>query len=211
MPILDDVLDKPPAGAVPSHPRLKDWAERIQQTGEKPTLEVSRPTAGFGAGQPEMCLQFTDKGVPQSGEILAWDDDLNAGLIELGVRAIDEANEAERFALGLRAALRKAGREFGDGYFNAVLYDLVTESGLSRDPEIAEVIKHANALSPERNGKSYPYCRDMIAFAIAGRRHELEASLHYPAAEARQILVHALARYLDERFSVSSRRRLGLL
>jgi hypothetical protein len=210
MPILDDVLDKP-AGAVPSHPRIKSWTERIQRAGEKPRLETFRPDAAFGAGQPEMYLHFTDKGVAQPPETLAWDDDLNAGLIQLGVRAIDAANEAERFALGLRASLRKAEREFGDGYFNAVLYDLVTESDLSRSPEIAEVIKHASALRPDPSGKSYPYCRDMIAFAIAGRKHELEGNLGYPTAEAREILLRALSRYLDERFSVSSRRRLGLL
>ena len=51
----------------------------------------------------------------------------------------------------------------------------------------------------------------MIADAISGRAHELKEKLGYPEEEAKPILVQALARYLDERFSVSNRRRLGLL
>ena len=51
----------------------------------------------------------------------------------------------------------------------------------------------------------------MIAEAIGGRAKELKDVLGYAPEEAKHILVAALARYLDERFSVSSRRGLGLL
>ena len=46
--------------------------------------------------------------------------------------------------------------------------------------------------------------------AIGGRAKELTELLGYPTEQAKPILVSALARYLDERFSVSSRRELGL-
>jgi len=144
-------------------------------------------------------------------ESVPWDDELNAGLIELGVRAIDASHEADRFTLGLRAALRKLEREFGDGYFNAVLLELVKESGLTGDPQIADIVKHASALSPNRDGRGYGLCRDMTAAAISGRMYDLREKLHYVPEEARRILIAALARYLDERFSVTSRRQLGLL
>src|SRR5262249_36172833 len=144
-------------------------------------------------------------------ETVPWDDELNTGLIHLKVRATNPANEAERFALGLRAALRKAERDFGDGYFNAVLFELVTESGLAQDPEIADILKYASALHPNSEGKNYNPCRELIAAEISGRMYELKHELGYGPDEARRILLAALARYLDERFSVSSRRRLGLL
>jgi hypothetical protein len=145
---------------------------------------------------------------------VVWDDDLNAGLIHLGVRAVDPVQEAERFALGLRGPLRRAEREFGNGFLNAVLVDLLTDSDLSRHPQIADVLGHAYALQPNREGKAaarYNLCREMIADAISGRARELIGPLGYPREEAKQILVNALARYLDERFSVSCRRQLGLL
>lgn len=210
MPLLDDILSKT-GGEVQPDPRLRDWAERIRRTNDKPGLEIHKPAAAFGAGQPEMVLHFTAQGVTPPQETLAWDDELNAGLIQLGVRATDAENEAERFALGLRAALRRAEREFGGGYFNAVLYELVTESDLTRYPAIADIIKYAYALGPPRDSRAYDACRDMIAAGIAGRKKELDSPLGYPPDEARSILTHALALYLDERFSVSSRRRLGLL
>jgi hypothetical protein len=210
MPLLDDILSKSRAD-VPLHPRLSNWADRIRQSNQKPKLEVFRPVATFGSSAPEMVLHFCDNGVAPAIETLAWDDELNEGLIKLGVRSSDPANEAKRFALGLRAALRKVERQFGDGYFNAVLYELVTESGLTRHAAIADVIKHAYALQAPRDSRNYNDCREAIAFGIAGRMNDLEDSLAYPPEDARSILTDALSEYLDERFSVSSRRQLGLL
>jgi hypothetical protein len=161
-----------------------------------------------------MNLQFTKNSEPMPLETVAWDDDLNTGLIQLRVRSSSADQEAERFALGLRGALRKAERECGDGYLNAVLLEFIKDSDLIRYPEIAEVVKHAYAASPYREGKGavrYDLCREMIADAISGRAHELKDKLGYNEEEAKPILVQALARYLDERFSVSNRRRLGLL
>jgi hypothetical protein len=110
--------------------------------------------------------------------------------------------------------MRKPVREFGDGYFNAVLVDLLKDSDLTRYPAISEVLEQAYTNHPSREGKGfdkYNLCREMIADAISGRARELTGPLNYPEDEAKQILVTALARYLDERFSVSNRRRLGLL
>ena len=70
-------------------------------------------------------------------ESVPWDDDLNSGLIDLHVRAVSPEQEAERFSLGLRGAMRKIEREVGDGYFNAVLVDLIRDSDLTQDPAIA--------------------------------------------------------------------------
>jgi hypothetical protein len=161
-----------------------------------------------------MVLHFTKDGQPQPLETVAWDDDLNAGLIKLDIPSINPDQEAERFALALRGALRKAEREFGDGYFNAVLVDLIRESDLTRYPEIAEVLAHSTALGLDHEGKttrSYNLCREMIADAIGARAYELKKNLGYIEEEAKPILIRAIEQYLDERFSVSSRRRLGLL
>ncbi|HEY7158827.1 MAG TPA: hypothetical protein VH575_33090 [Gemmataceae bacterium] len=212
MTMLDEFF-RVPANSLP-HPRLRNWKARLDQAGTTAALEVFRPEAVLGQSQPEMNLQFTEDGKLLPLETLPWDDDLNAGLLQLRVRAVNPEQEAERFALGLRAAMRKAEREFGDGYFNAVLVEFLKEKELTRYPAIAEVLEHAYANRPHREGKGlgrYNLCRDMISDAIGGRAHELADVLSYPQEDAKQILVAALARYLDDRFSVSIRRRLGLL
>jgi hypothetical protein len=194
-----------------AHPRLRHWKARLDREGTTATLEVVRPEAILGQSRPEMHLRFTEGTNLLPLETVPWDDDLNAGLIQLRVRAVSPEQEAERFALGLRAAMRKAEREFGDGYFNAVLVDLLRDSDLTSNPGIAEVLKHAVASPLAREGRSYNPCRELIADAIRGRALELTGPLKYSQDEAKHILVAALARYLDDRFSVSTRRRLGWL
>jgi hypothetical protein len=193
------------------HPRVRNWKERLARAGMRAELELYRPSAALGLSQTEMILHFTERGTPLPAETVAWEDELNKGLVALGVRAIDADQEAERFALGLRGALRQAGKEFGDGFFNAVLLAFVKDSELVRHRKIAAVIEYAYALSPPEHGKAYNVCRQMITDAISGRAQELTGPLKYPEEEAKVILIEAVAGFLDERYSVSSRRRLGLL
>jgi len=212
MTTLDDLF-RGPTDSLP-HPRLRNWKARLERPGTTATLEVFRPESDFGQSQPEMNLQFSEGGRLLPLETIPWNDDLNTGLVQLGVRAVSPEQEAERFALGLRAAFRRAEQEFGDGYFNAVLGEFLTDSDLTAYPAIAGVLEHAYFNRPHREGNGfdrYTLCREMIADAIRGRAQELTGPLKYPQAEAKQILVNALSRYLDDRFSVSSRRRLGLL
>lgn len=193
----------------PVHPRVRHWRNRLAH-GTKLYVEVVRSPEALGERVTELVVS-TGEGDTAPPEVFAWDDELNAELVRLGVPAIDRANEEQRFALGLRAAVRKATREFGDGFVNSVLLELVSESDLSRHASIADIVKHAYALAPNHEIKRYAPCRDMIADAISGRMYELKNDLKYSPTEARDILVAALARFLDERFTVSSRRRLGLL
>lgn len=209
MQTLDDFFRAP--ADIPSHPRLRDWKQRLSRPGVKAELELYQPQSALGFGQTEMNLRFIENNSPQPLETMAWDDDLNSGLIGLGVRAIDLDHESQRFALGLRMALRKAEREFGDGYLNSVLFEFINDSELRQYPDIADIVKFAYAISPAQEGKAYKRCRDIIGDAISARAHELKDKLRYGDDEAKQILVRAIGRYLDERFSVSNRRRLGLL
>ena len=85
-----------------AHPRLRHWKTRLDHEGTTATLEVVRPEAVVGQSRPEMNLQFTEGTNRLPLETVPWDDDLNAGLIQLHVRAVSPEQEAERFALGLR-------------------------------------------------------------------------------------------------------------
>ena len=156
-----------------------------------------------------MIRRWEDDGEREPQQV-EWDDGVNAGLVDLGIKAIDREQEGERFALVIRAALRKAERRYGDGYLNAVLVDLLDESDLCKGGEIADVRKYVRINSPQRN-KSYIACRELIANEIGGRAVELRDKLKYGSDEVKAVMAKAIAIYLDERFSVSSRRHFGLL
>ena len=93
---------------------------------------------------------------------------------------------------------------------NAVLVDLLDESDMCKVGEIAEVRKFVHVNSPERS-RSYEVCREAVANEIGGRAVELRDNLKYHAESIKNVMTKALAAYLDERFSVSSRRSFGLL
>ena len=173
-------------------------------------IELHRPESALGSSRTELVVLRTENGEEQPPELFEWDDELNAALVELGVKAINLQQEGNRFALGLRAALRKVERRYGDGYLNAVLVDLIKESNLSQAGEIAEIMAHVHSNSPERASRSYSECRDLIANEIGGRAVELREKLKVRPEDLKAVMTKALALYLDERFSVSSRRNLGL-
>lgn len=206
---LDDFFEEQ---TEPLHPRLRSWKDRLGQSGTSAALEVDFSHTGFGQYRPEMHLHFARNGTALTDETLMWDDELNSGLIHQmpdAVRAVNEAQEAERFALGLRAAFRRPEIEFGDGYFNSVILDLIGDGELKDHPTIAGVLPYVHALPANRERNDYRLCREMIEGAITGRALELTGPLGYSRVAAKNILVSALARYLDLRFSVASRRQAG--
>src|SRR4051812_33422507 len=98
MTTLDDFFRT--SADIPAHPRLRHWKQRLAQPGVKAELELYRPATALGLAQTDMTLHFTGNGQPETLETVAWDDDLNTGLIHLNVRSMNADQEAERFALG---------------------------------------------------------------------------------------------------------------
>jgi hypothetical protein len=60
-------------------------------------------------------------------------------------------NEAMRFALGLRAGMRRPEREFGNGFSNTVLIDLIKEGDLNAHKEIADILKRTYVYGARRD------------------------------------------------------------
>ena len=204
---LDRMLDAPDQMALPP---LVQYCKRRKEAGDRIEVELYRPDTGGGLSRTDLVVRRWEEDEEQKPEQVEWDDGVNAGLVDLGIKAINLEQEGERFALGIRAALRKVERRYGDGYLNAVLVDLLDESDLCKGGEIAEVRKYVYTNSPDRS-RSYRDCRDLIANEIGGRSVELRKKLKYSPEEIKAVMTKALTIYLDERFSVSSRRQLGLL
>jgi hypothetical protein len=204
---LDKMLEAPGDMVLPPVVR---YCKARTEAGDRIEVEVDRPDILLGGARTQLVIHRWEEGKGQEPLLVDWDSGVNAGLVDLGIRAINLEQEGERFALGIRAALGKVARRYGDGYLNIVLLDLLDESDLSKNGEIADVRKEIHTHSLERN-RSYQECRDWIANGISGRAVELRDKLNYGPEEVKELMTKALAVYLDERFSVSSRRRIGLL
>ena len=204
---LDKILD---ASGETVLPPLVRSCKRRKEAGDRVEVELYRPDTAGGLSRTELVIRRWEQEEEQEPRQVEWDDGVNAGLVDLGIKAINLQQEGERFALAIRAALRKAERRYGDGYLSAVLVDLLDESDLCHGGEIADMRKYVHTNSPERS-RSYHECRDLVANEIGGRAVELRDKLKYKPEEIKTVMTKALAIYLDERFSVSSRRNFGLL
>lgn len=213
MPLLDNYF-RDEADARDGHPLLRYLTElEAKPDFREAKVEVVRPRTPLGHKPARLHLHF----YAQSGGEMdrphpeEWDDDLNTALIRSRIKAISVENEKVRFALGLRAALEGAEDRFGDGYYNGVLVHHILSSSFKDYPAVAEVLSHVYRSDIDPAFRTYFECRDMIDGAIRGRAKELTKSLGYGIPEAEDILATAVAQYLDERFSVTNRRLLGLL
>lgn len=191
------------------HPRLRHW-QKLKEGGARLHVEVRRePRGRLDVGHPILYVTIaTDAaGRQQPIEDEIWSDELHRGLVKLGVRAISDDNESLRFGIAFAGAFEPAEDRVGDGFFNSVLIDVLKQGPLAA--RLAEQISQIHVLSPSRGSRSYQDCKDLIVGAIQGRARELTRDLGYPEPEANEILGDALAIYLDDRFSITERRRLG--
>ena len=198
-----------PAEVPGNLPLLRLVAAR-KQAGDNPIFGLNRPPEAFGFRKAKIVVHFYRDGREVDSKDDDWDDGLNSGLVQLGVRADDLDGEKDRFALGLRAALRAPEKRYGDGYFNAVLVQYVTRTDFHTNGDITAALQHVRTASPD-GGHTFDDCWKMIDAAVKGRAAELIQNLAYERNAAWEILAGAMARYVDERFSITNRRLLGLM
>ena len=213
MPRLDSYF-REDANTQDDHPLLRFLSRRRAEPDfQEAKVEVVRPRAPLGHRPAKLYLHFYAKSGDEmeSPHAEEWDDELNTALIQRRVKAISVDNEKVRFSLGLRAALQGVEDRFGDGYYNSVLIHHISNSPFEDNPVVAEVLSHVYRNGIDPTFRTYHECRDMIDGAIRGRAKELTKSLGYELPEAEDILASAVAQHLDERFSVTNRKALGLL
>ncbi len=205
MPAIDDFFKNTQEL---THPLLRSIAKGIA-SGIEYQVDLQSESYLVGLNQVKILVQIAS----QPGQLpaeYAWSSEVNLGLIQLKVRAVDESTESVRFALTLRDSMQEIETRHGNGFFNSVLVELLKESGLDKKESIREILQQAVVNSPSRSS-GYQVCRDSIALAISGRARELTQILGYTEVEAKAILYRSIEMYIDDRFSVTSRRRMGLL
>jgi hypothetical protein len=193
----------------PMHPKVRFWQDK-REKGARLVCELIRERDALSFGPASLYISFLDKHGEDmySLDEVAWDSRLNDELLRLKVRAVTPKNESKRFGLVLRDRLAEPEERFGDGYFNAVLIQYIDESPFAQEPPLREKRPFIHAYQASRDGSSFNACRTEIEAIIVQCAHDLTA-LDYTQHQAVPILSRALAEYLDERFSITSRQRLG--
>jgi hypothetical protein len=195
-------------GPTPVHPRIRAWDQWRQAPGITAVeVEVRREREGLVVGPARLFVSFLRKDTVEKLDETEWDLELDQWLVSVArAKGPHLASEKIRFSLWLRAHFLSALRRYGDGYFSAVLLDLVRED-FAKVPEVAEVLGQIHKYAEVSSSAALQDCRLDIQGAL-GMVGAAIASLH-DADHAWDILGGALARYLDERFSVTNRKLLG--
>jgi len=191
----------------PNHPKIASWAIKLNDN-PKHYCEIYRKREGLSFQPAKIYLHIVDPDGKQITDQDDWDTDLNQFLIEKEVCAVTPKNEQIRFALMLKQLFKKPEIRYGDGYFNAVLMELVV-SAFKEQEGVKEILAYIPSHSPNK-GDAYPDCKSMIEGAIGMCAKYLLDKLHYERHQAELILAGAMGEYLDERFSVTNRKRLGM-
>ena len=188
----------------PVHPRLRRWRQLKEQC-PLAELEVRRKWDGLTYSPARMFVTFrrTPNDPGQLDEVL-WEDELNQGLVDLGVKAISADNEATRYCLALKSALEPVSLRHGQDFVRIVLVLDLRGRALGANPALANVLRQVRVNSPYR-GPDYDQASEAVAGILRSKASELTGKLKYPRAEAEDVLAAALALYIDEIFHLRAR------
>lgn len=208
-----NAIDELFSGGAPTrvHPKVRAWVDRRdRQTDPRFELEFRRVRDGLGFSPAWLYVRQLD-----DAHKIIWDSDaqweqvLDSDLISHRFRAFNPENEIERFGYALKAEFAPTENRFGDGYFSAVLIEMLRELGFQSQAGTKEKLDQIRENAPSRNSNGYRDCREMTKAVIEWVAFNLTNQLDYEVAEAKSILAGSLAYYLDERYSLTSRRLLG--
>lgn len=190
------------------HPRLRSWCSyKNSPDTTQCHIEFRRErfAVSFGLARLYLEAERKDGTVFVDGE--PWEDEFNTALVEYGFRARDEENEEKRFGYALESRLQRLGIRFGDGFFNAVMVNYLRTNGYGQHPAIAGKLADVKEYEP-RHGEVAIDCEGRIENTLGRSVKEL-AGLGYEPATGKRILNAAIAYYLDDRFSITSRAAMG--
>ncbi len=163
---------------------------------------------GFGPARLYVTVQ-DERGDPVVKDDEPWEPQLALTTAERGWRAPGLANEAIRFGLLLKTFFSQPEIRYGDGYFSSVLVDVLRDSDFAHDRLISELLGVISVPTPAASS-SKDDCAENIKAGLGRVALLLVGPLKYTQQEAKTIVAESVAYFLDERFSITSGRLLGL-
>lgn len=189
-----------------THPRLRRWQTLLGRPGVKGSVEVHRPLGALGFEPATLYVTFTGRETDVQ-ESESWNDELNIGLVAMGVAARTPEDEARRYALALAGAFESIEADVGEGFFSAVLVEQLRGGPFAG--RLAPILDEIHTPPASRDSRRLAECDDQIRRVISSHARELTTLLDHGQPEAERILADALEQYLDDRFHITSRRLLG--
>ncbi len=205
---LSQLVQPPPTR--PLHGRVQFWADKASGVGGRVEVEFERRRDGLSF-RPASFLVYVvgADGVRLSCDREPWDEDVNDDLVTIGATAETPANEAERTGYALKFKLERDEVRYGDGYFNSVLVLLLRQLGFEEVPSVKRCLDRIAVGTPSTSSSTFSDCMRDIRATLAGVGSRLTVDLEYTNDDAEGILADAVAYYLDERFHVTNRERMG--
>ena len=117
---LNDLFE-PESTDAQLHPRLRRW-QKLVADGFCFTLEIYRKWDGLTYAPTRMFVHIRKgDGDPGTLDEILWEEELNQGLIRLGVAAVDINQESMRYALSFRYAFGAVSSRHGQDFFLPLL------------------------------------------------------------------------------------------
>ena len=88
---LDNMLDASPEMAIPP---LVRYCKSRKEAGDRIQVELYRPDTAGGLSRTQLVIHRWEQDEEQEPHAVEWDDALNAGLVDLGIKAIQLEQEA---------------------------------------------------------------------------------------------------------------------
>lgn len=143
----------------------------------KPTNEVSvsihRPKDILGYKTTKLYVNVKD----QPPVEYQWNSELNDALIAKGIRGTSQSDEIMRFSLAFRWSFKSIESRFGEGFFNAVLLDVIEDIGLSNEPPVAEIFGQIHKPKAYMDGRGYQDCQEAVKRVFEIRINDLSKKL----------------------------------
>jgi hypothetical protein len=203
---LDDLFNDPNQY---DHPKLRSWRSHKQHVDTDASfIEFRRDRDGLTYKPARLYFEAHKKDGTIFADMEPWDDDLNKALVQNGFRAKDPENEAKRFGFMLEYLLEPLQNRYGDGFFNASFITYLKTNGYHNWPTVAKKLEYIseNKVSIEEPYQNLTERLDGVFAECAA----LLKKLYCDPDKAKDILIAAIAYYLDDRYSIFNRRQLGL-
>ncbi len=196
------------------HPKLRYWKALAAKHDQRPVVEVVRPRDGLGFAPARMRVILLDE---QGARVKSksaknsepWDAQLALATVELGWRALDDESEMIRFGLLFKVFFSQAEMRYGDGFFSSVLVHALRAGSIGRQKPVAEVLRFIS-VPPPATSLAKKECEEIIKSVLAKVARLLVKRVDYSSKHAKEIIALSLAYFLDERFSITPGKLLGL-
>jgi hypothetical protein len=202
---LDDLINN--AGDMKySHPMIDEWGSILNdQSLTDKVVQFYREKKGLTYFPAMLYLKWKKDGKSSTSKH-EYHKELDLFLYQNKIKAINPDNEFERGGFWLKNTLENGDVKFGDGYFSAVLLQVV-EKYFGYDKDIEKSLGRTVRGNPS-GSVHYDNCKKNIVTEIENYLKLLK-NLGYSVIDIKNISVKAVNYYLDERFHISNRELLG--